>query len=239
MRGRPLTGKPLSDPRKATTTMGIENHPVMGAVRAALGRSKTPDRIEAPPELPEHLVRLVYTDHGLAELFAARARDNKMKVTVCSPEEAGGVVAKKARELGIGSAVLPKSEFLDRLGVPGALSAAGVEVKRWEETSLDAVYDVDAGVTDVWAAVAETGSLAVRASPGHGRSLSLVPEYHIAVVEPRNILPDLVDYFEKLGKENDASATVLITGPSKTADIEMNLVVGVHGPGHVEVVLVR
>jgi len=53
---------------------------------------------------------------------------------------------------------------------------------------------------------------------------------HVAVLEPKNFVPDLVDLFERLAREGPGQYVVMISGPSKTADIEMNLVTGVHGP---------
>jgi L-lactate dehydrogenase complex protein LldG len=57
---------------------------------------------------------------------------------------------------------------------------------------------------------------------------------HVAVVEPKNFLPDLIDLFERLGKEGIGGGVTMISGPSKTADIEMNVVTGVHGPNVVK-----
>jgi L-lactate dehydrogenase complex protein LldG len=105
--------------------------------------------------------------------------------------------------------------------------------------TLDELYDFDCSVTDVYCAVAETGSLVMRASAGHGRALSLVPPIHIAVLEPRNFVPDLVDLFEKLSREGTGSAVSIVTGPSKTSDIEMNLVIGVHGPCKVQLFVLQ
>jgi L-lactate dehydrogenase complex protein LldG len=134
---------------------------------------------------------------------------------------------------------LPASPFLDKLGIPKALEQAGFTVRLWQQMTLDELYDFDCSVTDVHAAVAETGSLVMRASPEHGRALSLVPPIHIAILEPRNFVPDLVDLFQKLTAEGTGTATTIITGPSKTADIEMSLVVGVHGPGVVQIYLLQ
>jgi L-lactate dehydrogenase complex protein LldG len=74
----------------------------------------------------------------------------------------------------------------------------------------------------------------VRAAPEHGRALSLAPPVHVAIVRPKDFIPDLLDLFEKLQVEGTNGGTVLISGPSKTSDIEMNLVVGVHGPMRVK-----
>src|SRR2546422_626015 len=63
---------------------------------------------------------------------------------------------------------------------------------------------------------------------------SLVPFVHVAVVEPKNFLPDLLDMFETLARDGVGSGVTMISGPSKTADIEMNVVTGVHGPNVVK-----
>jgi L-lactate dehydrogenase complex protein LldG len=89
-------------------------------------------------------------------------------------------------------------------------------------------------VTEVDYAVAETGSLVIRHRPEHGRLLSLVPFVHVAVVEPKNFLPDLLDLMEVLRRDGVGSGVTMISGPSKTADIEMNVVTGVHGPNVVK-----
>jgi L-lactate dehydrogenase complex protein LldG len=109
----------------------------------------------------------------------------------------------------------------------------------WAKLTLDATYDLDAGITELYAAIAETGSLVIRPEARCGRALSLIPPIHIAIVRPQNILPDLFDFFGKLSAEPRLPNTTLITGPSKTADIEGALVVGVHGPSYVQVYLVQ
>jgi L-lactate dehydrogenase complex protein LldG len=137
---------------------------------------------------------------------------------------------------------MPESAFLEKVGLYKGLKAAGLEVRKWGEMTLDEVYDADCGVTDVYCAVAETGSLVIRSSPEHGRALSLVPNVHVAILEPKNFVADLVDLFEKMKADRVAEAggaTHIITGPSKTADIEMNLVVGVHGPRIVQLFLLQ
>jgi L-lactate dehydrogenase complex protein LldG len=127
--------------------------------------------------------------------------------------------------------------LLERLKIAAAITEAGLEVHNWEQLTLDAAYDLDCAVTDVKAAVAETGSLVIQPVPGHGRALSLVPAIHVAIIEPRNLVADLIDLFEKFSRENPPPVFTLITGPSKTADIEGALVTGVHGPGLVQLFL--
>jgi L-lactate utilization protein LutC len=214
-------------------------HPVLKSVQKALGRSSTPKTIPPPPELEEPLIRLVHSDFGLPELFAARARENKMFVEFISPEAAADAVVQRMKDLAITSVLLPTSRLLQQLGLPEAISKAGIVLSVWGKGALGPAYGIDAGLTDAFAAVAETGSIVIKPSATHGRAISLVPNYHLVVLEPRNFVPDLVDLFQMLATDREASGHVLITGPSKTADIEMNLVTGVHGPGRVDVFILR
>jgi L-lactate dehydrogenase complex protein LldG len=131
------------------------------------------------------------------------------------------------------------SPLLERLGIHDALRQGGFDVKRWDEISLDAMYDFDCAVTDVDCAVAENATLVIKPSAKQGRSMSLTPMFHVAIVDPAQIMPDLIDLFDRMGRDPDRTNSILITGPSKTADIEMNVVTGVHGPNVVSVFLLE
>jgi L-lactate utilization protein LutC len=105
----------------------------------------------------------------------------------------------------------------------------------------DDFFAAEAGISGVDYLIAETGSLVLLSRPEQPRSLSLLPPLHIAVARREQILPDLFDLFDsRLWTEKDGlpSCLSLITGPSKTGDIELRLVTGVHGPGEVHVVLI-
>jgi len=216
-----------------------ETSDVLAKVRAALGRSRTATPVPVAPTIPEPIARLVHSEIGLPELFAKRAADNKMDVEVLYVEELMPRMTEFLRAKGCRKLALGGSGLLDKLGVFAALKEAGFDARRWAEMTLDELYDFDCGITDVYCAVAETGSLVMRASREHGRAVSLVPPIHVAVLEPKNFVADLVDLMEKLTEEGVGSNTVLITGPSKTADIEMQLVTGVHGPGVVKLFLLQ
>ncbi|HEY0008568.1 MAG TPA: lactate utilization protein, partial [Tepidisphaeraceae bacterium] len=192
-----------------------------------------------PPVLDEPLVRLVLTDIGLPALFEKKAKENKIGVASLRVESLHEQLLAYLVEKNVRSVALPKSKFLERLEIPDLLRRAGLRVLVWDEATVDEIYDVDASITDVYRAVAETGSLVLRASVDHGRSLSLVPPIHIAIVEPKNCVGDLIDLFELATREGVGSAMVIISGPSKTSDIEMNLVTGVHGPVMVQVFLLK
>jgi len=211
---------------------------VIGRVRQALGRTGPLTEAPVPPAFDEPITRLVHSDIGLPELFARSAASNKMKVSKCPPETLGAEIIKFLKTTDVKKIAISVSPLIERLGVAPQLREAGFETTSWDQMTLDELYDYDCGLTDVALAVAETGSLVIIPSEKQGRGLSLVPPIHIAIVEPKNLLPDLVDLFQHFAKEPKPPAAVnIITGPSKTADIEMNLVVGVHGPGVVQIFL--
>jgi L-lactate utilization protein LutC len=212
---------------------------VMNAVRQALGRFRPMQSPPIPPAITDAVTRLVHSDKELPQLFATRAMGNKMGVEFLTAEVLHARLIDFIRSTNSQRLALPESVFLQKLGVPDALRAAGFEVQLWTEMTLDALYDFDCAVTDVYRAVAETGSLVMRSSPQHGRALSLVPAVHVAILDPVNFLPDLVDLFDLLTREPSGPGITIISGPSKTADIEMNLVTGVHGPGTVQAFIVQ
>ena len=87
--------------------------------------------------------------------------------------------------------------------------------------------------------IAETGTLVLNTRREQPRSASLLPPIHIAVAHRDQVVPDLFDLFEGRAFASGLPACVsLITGPSKTGDIELKLVTGVHGPGELHLVLV-
>jgi L-lactate dehydrogenase complex protein LldG len=98
----------------------------------------------------------------------------------------------------------------------------------------------DVGITSASYALAETGTLVMLASPEEPRLISLLPPVHIAVVPRSRMLANLDELLAVLpNPAEQTSSMVLITGPSRTADIEQILVRGVHGPGEIYAVIVE
>lgn len=95
-----------------------------------------------------------------------------------------------------------------------------------------------AGITGAQAGLADTGSLALVSSPARPRLASLLPPVHIALLETSRLFPDMASFFAAYPNvTREGSNLVFVTGPSRTADIEMTLQRGVHGPKFVHVVL--
>lgn len=204
-------------------------------VRQALGgaTSQTP----TPPAVDPALVRLADEGDDLAAMFAERAAAVGMAVERCAPADLGRRLVEVLAARQIKRIV---SSVDDELA--DALQEAGIELMPWrDDRTMAADYDAGAGLTDVAAALAETGTLVCAGDGERGRGLMLVPSVHIAIVRRGDIVADMLDYMKRLeGRRPDElpAGQTLITGPSKTADIEGVLVTGVHGPGEVVVMLV-
>lgn len=209
-------------------------NPVLQKVREALGRTEPLAVLPVPPPIEEPVARLVYSDIGLAELFEKSATGMKMLVEFVRVDELLEKIAQFLRDHKSQRVMLSATALLEELKAVKFLGDAGLQARSWREMSADNAYEFDAGITEVDYAVAETGSLVIRHRPEHGRLLSLVPFVHIAIVQPKNLVPDMIDLFEVLAREGTGSGTTIISGPSKTADIEMNTVLGVHGPNVVK-----
>jgi L-lactate utilization protein LutC len=132
--------------------------------------------------------------------------------------------------------------LVEKIAIASSLEKFGAEFLLDRAGKIDFVrtaIDSDIGMTTVDYALADTGTLVLISGQGRARSASLVPPVHVAIVEARQIIAGLDDLFPLLA-ENDrelASAITFITGPSRTADIELTLVVGVHGPQQLHVIL--
>jgi L-lactate dehydrogenase complex protein LldG len=219
--------------------MGHEHRDVMESVRRALGRTGPVSSVPPPPSIPEPIARLVHSDIGLPQLFAKNAAELKMLVSFAAPDEVAEQVIAFLREKNIKRIVLPASKLLDQLDILPQLQKAGFDARLWKETTLDESYEFDCGLTDATYAVAETGSVVIRFTPDHPRCISLVPMYHVVILDPKIFLPDTLDLMEKLVKDGCANGVCMISGPSKTADIEMNVVTGVHGPNVVKAFILQ
>ena len=86
------------------------------------------------------------------------------------------------------------------------------------------------GLTGCTCAIAETGTIVLTSGKGRPATASLLPEMHVAIIRPSQIVWSLEEALQ-MEEVRHASSTVLVTGPSRTADIEMTLTIGVHGPG--------
>ena len=142
--------------------------------------------------------------------------------------------------------------MFDDVPVDTSLQWRGIEVTpivrsdtAQREQLREEMRRADVGLTGTDYALAETGSLVILPRRGLSRLVSLVPPVHVALVRPEEVLESLHDLFllrrleyKQRGGEM-GSYLNFITGPSRTADIEMTIVQGVHGPRAVHLILVE
>jgi L-lactate dehydrogenase complex protein LldG len=106
---------------------------------------------------------------------------------------------------------------------------------RFRETALEA----DAGLTVVDYALVETGSLVISCGPTRPRSVSLLPRLHLALVREAQLVDSMGAALRSAMAQRVPSALQIVTGPSRTSDIENDLTIGVHGPAAVCVLLLK
>ncbi|MGD1094412.1 MAG: lactate utilization protein [Bryobacteraceae bacterium] len=199
----------------------------MSRVRTALGRTAG----AAPPAPPAvHLQPEVTPQFERVENFrnALEALGGKV-ASAQTPAEARAYVESILQGR---RAIASHAPILDACGlsaVPGVTT----------EFSREACAATDVGITSADYALADSGTLVLLTESLESRTLSLLPPCHVAVILQIQILGGLDELFTRVPlPAGRSSAMILITGPSRTGDIEMRLVRGVHGPGEIHVVII-
>ena len=124
-----------------------------------------------------------------------------------------------------------------------ALATTGnIDIRRYDRTleeQKEEVFSTDCGITTSHAAIAETGSVVLMVTPEEPRLLSLAMPVHLVVVEANTLVPTLADFITRGAYQQAMPGNlIVVTGASRTADIELVLAMGVHGPRHYLVALV-
>ena len=244
-------------------SLGIPSEQFRETVRAALGRQSGPPSepydvlIKELPEIEEQAQsvrqRIAQERAELLDQLAETAALRSWNVQRCDGvEDALGYVTWLVRHLGALSVARSQQPVFDTVPVDAAIAGAG-------GLCWPAVYDGPAsrndvrqrlaesgmGITGVDYAIAETGSVVVLPRQGLSRLVSVVPPVHVAIVRPSDVVGTLDDLFTLRRLEyvrnggEMGSYLNFITGPSRTADIEQTIVVGVHGPREVHMVLLN
>ncbi len=196
----------------------------------------------SPPQIPER-GQVGYQGAGadpvtrFGEAFTAAG--GQLHV-VANRTSAAEFILDLVRSRSIRRVLLGRGEVLDAVAVAEPLRAAGAETVDFMAERSE-WFTAEMGLSGVDYLIAETGSVVLASRHEHPRSLSLLPPLHIAVAERRQLLPDLFDLFSSMASrlEEMPACLSVITGPSKTGDIELRLVTGVHGPGEIHVVLIE
>jgi L-lactate dehydrogenase complex protein LldG len=199
---------------------------ILRRIREALGEGM------APVEVPRDYQRALPSAIDLVELFAERVADYRATVRRTSRAGLPGVLAAAL-----------SARRAQRIAEPAGLPAEWLARAAVERVADDPplrheqLDDLDGVVTGCAVAIAETGTIVLDAGPAQGRrALSLLPDYHLCVVDSEKIVGSVPEALEWLDARRPQT---WISGPSATSDIELQRVEGVHGPRNLEVVIIE
>ena len=198
---------------------------ILHKVRTAIGRSAGQAPAPPPPvrlRLPER----VDLETKFLKSVEGVAGKTHMATSKADAKAYADALAENRRT------VVSRSKFLAECGFQASEFDSKQQLR-------DLCATADLGITSADYALADTGTLVMIASPEEARMISLLPPMHLAIVPRERILTGLDEFFSLVPLPADrGSSVVFITGGSRTADIEMILVRGVHGPGEVHVLVV-
>ncbi|HEX5495142.1 MAG TPA: LUD domain-containing protein [Mycobacteriales bacterium] len=198
---------------------------ILGRVRAAVGGRPAPEE-----DVPRRYRRsLGLGREETVSLFAERVADYTATVWSIMPEQLAATIAVRLVERGIRRIVV--SADMPASWLPQYVD---VRVDHGDLTGRD-LDAVDGVITGSALGIAETGTIVLDGGRLQGRRLlSLVPDYHLCVVDAADVVGNLP---EALGRLDPARPLTFVSGPSATSDIELDRVEGVHGPRILDVLL--
>ncbi|MFM1873240.1 MAG: hypothetical protein RL398_2662 [Planctomycetota bacterium] len=148
-------------------------------------------------------------------------------------------IAELLGEVGATRVALSDAAEVARTVAP--LRAGGSITFLPHDAARDELLQADVGITTAQFGIAETGTLVLASAHERHRLASLLPKLHIALLPVSRLVGSLGDALARLAPSGtpQSRAITFVTGPSRTADIELELVVGVHGPSRLVVLLVE
>lgn len=189
---------------------------ILDSIRSHLAASPAPDPVQAvfSPEAPPPITSVVDVFKQNVEAVDGHC-----------------VVVKTEEEL---------TRFLKDFGGKIAISDAPILKRLLPDVAVAPgdVFTFDVGITTAQAAIADTGTLVLDSARERHRLVSLVPPVHIAIVDAATIFQTLGEALAFIHQNGNISpAVTFVTGPSRTADIELTLAIGVHGPQELYVIV--
>ncbi len=232
-------------------------------IREALGSDRKvaqggPEQVHGHPQSPEVIIPLTGRDQSeLVQRLIQAGQALHMQVRECADNEAAAnaLVELATGRVQAGTGVVAWDHpLIQELVLDERLGQAGIDLaytgwqgspttdderRRQRVRIREQVAQAVLGITSADFCLADTATLVMKTRPGHARSASLVPEIHAAVIRREQIIADLGQLYSLLThdpvqiQEGLTNCLSLISGPSKTADIELCMVYGVHGPREV------
>lgn len=199
------------------------NNPIIESVRRSLRRAaQTP--LGVRPAIYES--RQPESVDSEIERFLSEVKKLSGVSQRIAPDGIADALKALVSEQNIQKATVWDTSFLKQLGIADALRSLGVGLVSPNSDKHDMAL-CDLGITEADFILPETGTLVLRSSAEKPRGVSLLPRIHLAVVRPEMLRADMHQVF---AEAKASHYLVFITGPSRTADIELTVTLGVHGP---------
>jgi L-lactate utilization protein LutC len=214
---------------------------IVSRIRAGL---RNHDRPEPPGPLPEAARKNADGDNDLrAQFVAALTAVGGKPIEAAGETGAIEKVAELILSAGLHSAAIGEGITVEAEAFAQRLSREGCRIARVGTNSASNLREmlpaIDAGIVEADYAIASAGTLVLIGQAARPRSLSLLPPINIVLLRAGRILPDLAAVLRAVGPQTMAAhPLVMVTGPSRTADIEKRIVIGVHGPKELYVVII-
>lgn len=203
--------------------------------------------LRAKPErnwryLPQQEVLADASVDELVEIFVAQCANIHTKVKKCDVSSLQATLQETLTDYGGGSIVYSEDPRFAEMGVADLI--AQQTSFKWNPSNgaenIEIAEKANIGIVVSDLTLAESGTILLQSSAARGRTISFLPENSIAIVPKSSLVPRMTQAAQFLrNQDHVASCINFISGPSNSADIEMNLVVGVHGPVRMTYILVE
>lgn len=197
----------------------------------------------APDQINKNIITIPEPRYGDEEVFATKATAAAAQVFRTNLQEAAGVIKSVLEEIGSKSIILSDEIIIKEFGVQAIANDLGIDCRYANDFPGEAyrrnVLQTEIGISGCDYALADSGSLVIMHDSDNQRLISLAPDYYIGIVRTSQMLKDRFDLAAILEKEGSSAAVSIITGVSRTADVALQVVLGMHGPRKVYIIIVE
>lgn len=196
----------------------------------------------APDQTNQKIMPIEQPHPGDAEVFIAKATAAGAQVIRTKQNEAVENLKSLLQETGCKSGIISNEGIIKELNIQSIAGEIGIQCRYTDDYPGEAyrrnVLQAEIGISGCNYALADSGSLVILHSQNDQRLISLAPDYYLGMVKTSQLLKDRIDLASILEKEKKTAAVTIITGVSRTADVALQVVLGMHGPRKVYIVLI-
>lgn len=217
-----------------------------------LGRKRHTESVDLPKwrKSPQYEVFKDFSLDELLDQFVIQCEKIHADVVVTKMDELDVTFFDTIKKMGGESLVYWNDSRFEKFGLTKALKEehlSDIHIHEWKpdlgKRNVELAEKANIGITFSDITLAESGTVVLHSGNGKGRSVSLLPQKHLAIIPKSTLVPRMTQATEKIheiARENGRMPSCInfISGPSNSADIELRLVVGVHGPVEVTYIVI-